>query len=202
MASLATVNTNDINKLMDKVFPLSVSVSTPTKVYEKGTTNSVVLTISTKRGDSTITPDSMTINNVKVTNFTSYTESVTATKTFTVTAISDSKSATNSLTGTYVNPSYSGVVSSSFVVNETNVKALTKAILNGKSRTITVSPSNQKVCIAYPKSFGAASSIKDANGFDYLASYTRSEITINSETYYVYLLTNATTISDMKQIIA
>lgn len=202
MAVLAVVNTNDINKLMDKVFPLSVSVSTPTRVYKKGTTNSVVLTISTKRGDDVVTPDSMTINDVAVTNFTSYTESVTATKTFTVKATSKGKTVSNALTVTYVNPSYSGVVASDFVVNETNVKALTEAVLNGKSRTITVSPTNQKVCIAYPKSFGAAASIKDANGFDYLASYTRSEVTINSETYYVYLLTNPTTISGMKQTIA
>lgn len=202
MASLAVVNTNDINKLMNKVFPLSVNVTTPTTLYEKGTSNSVVLTITTKKGDDVVTPDSMTINDAKVTTFTSYKETVTASKTFTVKSTKNGVTATGAVSVTYVNKSYSGVVASSWSATEANIKALTGSLVASKSRTITVSPNNQKIVIAYPKTFGAAASIKDGNGFDYLASYTRSEVTVNSEAYYVYVLTNATTVTNLKQTIA
>ena len=77
----------------------------------------------------------------------------------------------------------------------------TKEVKSGRSGTRTFNLTNQKACIAYPQSFGAAASIKDANGFDYLDSYTRSEVTIDSVVYYVYLLSSPTTITDFKQII-
>ena len=107
-----------------------------------------------------------------------------------------------SATITFVNPSYDGVVAANFTVTEANIKALTETLRSGKGGTRTFNLNNQKACIAYPKAFGAATSIKDANGFDYLASYTRSELNVNGELYYVYLLTNATTITDMKQTIS
>lgn len=199
---LVTVNVNDINKLNDKVFPLSVSVSASKTLCQKGTSNAITLTITTKRGDDKITPDSMTINDTKVTNFTTYTETLTAAKTFTIKATKGSKTVSASVTVSFVNNSYSGVVASSWTATEANIKALTASLVGNRYRTITVSPSNQKVVIAYPKTFGAAASIKDGNGFDYLASYTRSEVTVNSEAYYVYVLTNATTVTNLKQTIA
>ena len=51
----------------------------------------------------------------------------------------------------------------------------------------------------YPKSFGALTSIKDANNFDYINSYTRSEMTYNDVDYYVYILTDPVTITGFKQ---
>lgn len=52
----------------------------------------------------------------------------------------------------------------------------------------------------YPKSLGALTSIKDANNFDYINSYTRTEETINGLAYYVYTLTDPMTITGFKQI--
>lgn len=52
----------------------------------------------------------------------------------------------------------------------------------------------------YPKSLGALTSIKDANNFDYINSYTRTEETINGIAYYVYTLTDPMTITGFKQI--
>lgn len=199
---LVTVNVNDINKLNDKVFPLSVAVSASKTLCQIGTSNEITLTITTKRGDDKITPDSMTINDTKVTNFTSYTETLTASKTYTVKATKGNKTVSASVVITFVNNSYSGVVSSSWSATEANIKALTGSLVGSRYRTITLSPNNQKIVIAYPKAFGAAASIKDGNGFDYLASYTKSEVTVNNEPYYVYVLTNATTVTNLKQIIA
>ena len=47
---------------------------------------------------------------------------------------------------------------------------------------------------------GALTSVKDANNFEYIGSYTRTELTVWDETYYIYVLTNPTTITNFKQI--
>lgn len=52
----------------------------------------------------------------------------------------------------------------------------------------------------YPKSLGALSSIKDANNFDYINSYARTEETINNIVYYVYTLIDPMSITGFKQI--
>lgn len=52
----------------------------------------------------------------------------------------------------------------------------------------------------YPKSFGMLTSIKDANNFDYINSYTVTEETINDISYYVYTLTDPMSITGFKQI--
>ena len=52
----------------------------------------------------------------------------------------------------------------------------------------------------YPQSFGTLTSIKDANNFDYINSYTRSTLSYNGVDYYVYILTDPVTITGFKQI--
>lgn len=52
----------------------------------------------------------------------------------------------------------------------------------------------------YPKSLGALTSIKDANNFDYINSYNRTEETINGIVYYVYTLKDPMSITGFKQI--
>ena len=46
----------------------------------------------------------------------------------------------------------------------------------------------------YPSSFGKLTSIKDANNFEYINSYTLLEITYNDVAYNVYVLTDAVTV--------
>ena len=216
MASLATVNTNDIGKvqglsgnvtkLMNKVFPLTVSLSADKTVYAKGTTADVTITIKPMRDGRVVVPDSIKVNGTGTSVASTYTaKGVSATTKYTVTVTKDGVSASADLWVSFVNPTYYGVVSAS-ATGTGDLSALTKDLSTGRKRTITLSPANQKIVIAYPKAFGAAASIKDANGFDYLASYTRSETkmgaTGHEEDYYVYLLTNATTISGLSQTIA
>ena len=58
----------------------------------------------------------------------------------------------------------------------------------------------------YPKSFGVLTSIKDGNGFNQLDGYTKLEVNLTSPVsgdvvpYYVYVLTDATTGTNFKQI--
>ena len=195
----------DVKKLMDKAFPFTVKVSLDKTLAKKGTSQPVKLTITPKIGDNNTEVDAIMINGKEHHGTIPYVYSTTATTTTTYNVRADKtgrNSAQGSATITFVNPSYDGAVAANFTVTEANIKALTEALRSGKGGTRTFNLNNQKVCIAYPKSFGAATSIKDANGFDYLASYTRSELSVNGELYYVYILTNATTITDMKQTVS
>lgn len=195
----------DVKKLMDKAFPFTVKVSLDKTLAKKGTSQPVKVTITPKIGDDNTEVDAIMINGEEHHGTIPYVYSTTATTTTTYNVRADKtgrNSAQGSATITFVNPSYDGAVAANFTVTEANIKALTGALRSGKGGTRTFNLNNQKVCIAYPKSFGAATSIKDANGFDYLASYTRSELSVNGELYYVYLLTNATTITDMKQTVS
>lgn len=194
----------DIKKLMDKAFPFTVKVSLDRTLAKKGTSRAVKVTITPKIGDDNTNVDEIMINGAEYHGATPYVHSDTATTTTTynVRVRKDTRTAQGSATVTFVNPSYDGAVAANFTVTEANIKTLTEAIRSGKGGTRTFNLNNQKACIAYPKAFGAATSIKDANGFDYLASYTRSELNVNGELYYVYLLTNATTITDMKQTVS
>lgn len=195
----------DIKKLMDKAFPFTVKVSIDKNLAKKGTSQPVKVTITPKIGDDNTEVDAIMINGEEHHGTIPYVYSTTATTTTTYNVRADKtgrNSAQGSATITFVNPSYDGAVAANFTVTEANIKALTETLRSGKGETRTFNLNNQKACIAYPKAFGAATGIKDANGFDYLASYTRSELNVNGELYYVYLLTNATTITDMKQIVS
>lgn len=194
----------DIKKLMDKTFPFTVKVSLDKTLAKKGTSQAVKVTITPKIGDDNTNVDEIMINGAEYHGATPYVHSdtATATTTYNVRVRKDTRTAQGSATITFVNPSYDGAVAANFTVTEANIKTLTEAVRSGKGGTRTFNLNNQKACIAYPKAFGAATSIKDANGFDYLASYTRSELNVNGELYYVYLLTNATTITDMKQTVS
>lgn len=194
----------DVKKLMDKAFPFTVKVSLDKTLAKKGTSQAVKVTITPKIGDDNTNADEIMINGAEYHGATPYvySDTATATTTYNVRVRKDSRSAQGSATITFVNPSYDGAVAANFTVTEASIKALTETLRSGKGGTRTFNLNNQKACIAYPKAFGAATAIKDANGFDYLASYTRSEVNVNGELHYVYLLTNATTIADMKQIIS
>lgn len=194
----------DIKKLMDKAFPFTVKVSLDKTLVKKGTSQAVKVTITPKIGDDNTNVDEIMINGAEYHGATPYVHSdtATATTTYNVRVRKDTRTAQGSATITFVNPSYDGAVAANFTATEANIKTLTEAIRSGKGGTRTFNLNNQKACIAYPKAFGAATGIKDANGFDYLASYTRSELNVNGELYYVYLLTNATTITDMKQTVS
>ena len=209
LSAYATTSTTDamsadIKKLMDKAFPFTVNVSIDKTLAKKGTSQPVKVTITPKIGNDNIEVDAIMINGEERHGAIPYVYSTTATTTTTynVRVEKENKNARGSATITFVNPSYDGVVAANFTVTEANIKALTETLRSGKGGARTFNLNNQKACIAYPKAFGAATGIKDANGFDYLASYTRSELNVNGELYYVYLLTNAVTITDMKQTIS
>lgn len=96
-------------------------------------------------------------------------------------------------------PSYYGVITNS-TIGENDISLLTSRLASGKSFTNTFDLSEQRVVYLYPKSFGTLASIKDANNFDYINSYTRTTLSNDGVEYYVYILTDPVTINDFKQI--
>ena len=171
-------------------------------LFEKRTTQTITVSWSVKEGSDIVTPDSITVNDETVTNTDKSKQftNVTTNTTYTVKAIKDGITVTGSTSVTFVNPSYFGAVAADFTPTEEAIKALTKSVKNGKGYTGTTSLDNQKTCYAYPKSFGALTAIKDANNFEYLSSYIRTELTVWDEVYCIYVLTDPVTIDGFKQI--
>ena len=100
----------------------------------------------------------------------------------------------------FVNPSYYGTVSS-LTVTEADITALTKTKKTAKAHTWTnISSNDERLCYAYPASYGALTSIKDQNNFEYIGSYTKTTQTINNVNYFVYILTDPVTLSGFKQM--
>ena len=93
--------------------------------------------------------------------------------------------------------SYYGVINTNSIDNVDN---LTNVLRTSKSSTLTFNMTNQRVVYMYPKSFGNLTSIKDANNFDYINSYTLTNMTLDNVEYNVYILTDAVTINGFKQI--
>ena len=195
------VITEALNKINTELFPLSISVSGG-GLYEKRTTQTITVKWTIKEGSNTVTPDTLSVNNesVSVSTTSKVFEGVTGNTTYTVKATKNGVTIQGSTSVTFVNPSYFGAVDANFTPTEDAIKTLAKSIKSTKSYTGSVSLENQKTCYAYPKSMGALTAVKDANNFEYLQSYTRSEVTVWNETYYVYILTDPVTINTFKQI--
>lgn len=114
---------------------------------------------------------------------------------------SDATSATieKSASYTFVMASYYGAVTTA-PTDKAGIIALTKSVKNTKSLTTTFTLSNQRSCYCYPASFGNLSSIVDGNGFQYITSYTKTNVTVDEVSYNVYTLTDPVTASGFKQV--
>lgn len=102
---------------------------------------------------------------------------------------------------TFVMASYYGAVTTA-PTDKAGIVALTKNVKNTKAQTATFNLSNQRSCYAYPASFGNLTSIKDANNFEYISSYTKTTVEVDGTNYNVYTLTDPVTASGFKQIYA
>lgn len=95
-------------------------------------------------------------------------------------------------TYTYVYPYYYGVVAAGTAMTSDVVVGLTKDVTTKGSKTYTYNLENNCAVIAYPKSYGQIKKVLDPNGFDNIASYTKSEVSVtgtdgSAQAYYVYV---------------
>lgn len=93
----------------------------------------------------------------------------------------------------FVGKTYYGTVDST-VVNptETDIKALSNTLKDTKGYVYdNITMEYGKIVYAYPKSFGALSSIKDVpNNINYTESFTQTEVSVDGIDYYVYTQTD------------
>ena len=190
-----------IDSLNEKAFPLSVNIGSD-ELYKSGTTQNITLNWTVLKGETSIDPDSQSINDVIITNdLKTITYNDVATNTdYNITVECNGLTASDIKKVEFVNPSYFGVLNVDTDITESNIEALTEVIKKTRSYSSpSVTLNNQKTCYAYPKSFGDLTSIKDSSYFEYLNSYNLSELTINNETYNIYVLKDAVSISSFKQ---
>lgn len=188
-----------LQKLAASVFPLTLTV-TGGGVYRKTTTQTVTVKWTVKQGPEVITPDSLKVNNepVDVSLTSKQFSGIAVNTTFRVEATKDGVTKTGSVSAVFVNPSYFGVVDSNFTPTPEGIQGLSSGEIIKNSKTYNTSAFNQnaqKNCYAYPKAFGALTSITDGKN-EFINSYTRSELEVNGEMYYVYVLSEASTVSN------
>lgn len=188
-----------LQKLAASVFPLTLTV-TGGGVYRKTTTQIVTVSWSLKQGPDAVTPDSLKINNepIEVSLTSKQFPGITVNTTFRVEATKGGVTKTGSVSAVFVNPSYFGVVESNFTPTLEGIQGLSSGEIIKNGRTYITSAFNQnaqKNCYAYPRVFGALTSITDGKN-EFINSYTRSELKVNGEMYYVYVLSEASTVSN------
>lgn len=197
-----------ISKSGNVVYGSSYTETLTVKATAMGTAKSID-TIEWYQGSTLLQTD--TIGSTTTGTWT-YTMSTATTSNTTFKAIVKYKKSNNTQT------SYTGSSSISFYYNkfhgsvntltpdEATVTGLTAELGTAKGATYTITMSNARIAYAYPKSLGALSSIKDGNNFDITSSFTRTEQTYTqnstSVAYYLYVLTDPTSVTNYKVIFA
>lgn len=199
----------DIQELKDRVslleravFPYKLTVSGG-GVFKKGIPTSVTINWAFTQSGISVLPDTLAVNGEELSvdqTAKTYLE-VERDIVYNVVCVKEDMKFTGSASAVFVNPSYFGIVPDDFIITESNIKSLSSGeiIKNSKSySTQLFTQQSQKNCYAYPKSFGLLTNIRDTNNQDLNNSYSRTEIQINGEQYYVYLLTTTSSVVNYK----
>lgn len=206
MNCLGDDDLNGINAKLNILYKVVLQWSAGGKNFKKGTTQKPSLTWTVKVNGQNVSPTSQKIK------VGSGSEEVLGNdvRTYSVGSISSDTSVVLTVDGTtatasfkFYNPAYYGVVAPGFEVNETNIKALTELSNYGNNdyAAAAISGTNntaKKICYAFPKGLGALTSIKDPDNQNWIDSFTCSEVSVNGEPYYVYLLTDPAGVEGLK----
>lgn len=99
---------------------------------------------------------------------------------------------------TFVYPYYWGVCDPDAIINEALVKSLTKSVSpKGNKTDISFTCTIQRQVFAYPAVYGALKSINDPSDFGIINSFSRSEVSITGQAYYVYV-SDVCSVTDFK----
>lgn len=91
----------------DKVFPLAISVSGG-GTFEKGVSKDITVSWTVKKGDSTVSAESVTVNDVPASGTSKQFSGVAESTTYTVKAVYQGKTVQGSTSATFVAPMYFG----------------------------------------------------------------------------------------------
>lgn len=195
----------DILELQNEVFPLIVEFEAAPKVVKAGQSTAIHLSWGAERRKKDVTAEAEVILDGTATE--GKTKDVTVnldhagTRTFSLVVSFEGLTESVSRTVRGTHPTYFGSVAKTWTADEASIKALTELIIGERSLTRTgIATADGRIALAYPKDFGALTSVKDGNGYEVLASYTRSEVSVNGIQYYCYLLSVPVTASGVTQI--
>lgn len=113
---------------------------------------------------------------------------VTAAKQLTVNVTDNEDKVVTSKTGSFsfVSPYYWGAVASGATATEEVIKAATKVVQGKGNKSFVYNCNNQRMLIAYPKSYGALVKILDANSFDVTGTFVQTTVQVDGVDYYAY----------------
>ena len=119
---------------------------------------------------------------------------VTANKNYRVNVTDAAGKVTSAGTGTFsfVYPYYQGVLTAGTAPTEALIKAMTKKVESKANKNYAYTCVNQRMCFAYPQSYGRLSKIFDPNNFDVTGTFTCVTVNITcadgkSVPYYAYV---------------
>lgn len=180
-----------LDSILAKLYYVKPSINSFTAsanggVFEAGTTITAPITFNWEYNKN-ITTQSLTNCTLadETVRTATYDSDITTDKTFTLSASDGENTVSKSISYKFVAPYYVGV-SSTDTLTETEIIALTKKLEAKGNKTINYTTAQSHMVFAYPKSYGAISSIIDQNGFNVTDSFVRSTVTVNSVEYYVY----------------
>lgn len=194
-----------ILSLQMAVWPLEVTFSATPTVIKADTQATVTLSWSARRNGRDVTAQAAI--ELDGSSISGATKSVVATiahaatRQFALKVSFEGLTVTKSCTVKGSLPTYFGAVAGTWTPSATGIKALSELTVG--SRTLTrsgITLTDGKIALAYPKDFGALTSVKDGNGYEVLTSYTRSEVSIDGHSYYCYLLSVPVTATGVTQI--
>jgi hypothetical protein len=200
------IDSTILSEIEQVVFPVTVNLSVNNTLLQTKVNYNITFTWSVSRKSKDVTSQAKKYFNNEPIDTTGTTltlnEPSYTSRTYTFSGAYEGLSASASKTLTFVDPCYRGIVDNDWTPSENYIISnFTSAIQASKSYTWSgINLNYQKTCYAYPTYFGKLVSIKDANNFDYINSYTITTLTINGISYYVYVLTNSTTFTGAKQI--
>ena len=206
------VDSSVLNELGAAVFPLSVTLNISKTLLQTGNVYDVDLSWAVFRKGINVSVNAMKYLNdvmtLKVEETVRIQEPSATTLSYKFLASYQGLSSSVTKTIKVVDPSYSGILEPN---DGTDTVAIGNAIYAGKlnqtssllsSRSYTwsgITLNNQRSCFVYPAAFGKLSNIRDANNFEYLGSYTQTDVVVNGVQYYAYTLTDPVTITGFKQ---
>ena len=114
---------------------------------------------------------------------------VTAAKQLTVKVTDNEDKVVTAKTGSFsfVSPYYWGAVAAGVTATESVIKAATKVVQGKGNKSFVYNCNNQRMLIAYPKSYGAVAKILDANSFDVTGTFVQTTVQVDGVDYYAYL---------------
>lgn len=212
------VDSGVLDKLDSIINPIKITVGSPTPAFERTKGNSSVtarLAVTITKGGTnynlgpddevsyTVSNGGRVVVNTSAPILDQFVPNTVGDRVYNFSANIGGKRYTTSFTIKVVDPSFFYILQDGFEIPSNMLdieeRGISHLVLTSKNYTSTINLVDERTCFIYPKSFGKLTTIKDANNFEYINSYTLTERSIEGVDYYIYVLTDPVTITNFKQ---